>query len=389
MRQVELVYVSQNNNNKYYKMLENSDGTWTAKYGRVGYAEQVQSYPSGQWDKKYKEKLRKGYKDITSLRADEKTTDFIDISNSKINSFISTLYRYSKETVAKNYTISASNVTLVQVNEAQKIINDLVSATSVFKNNTDEINKLLIGLYTIIPRRMNNVKNYLLQNIYDQDWVRRRISDEQDLLDTMQQQVELHKVDKTESTTILDALGIKVEEIDDQEHALIKKLLGENSHQYLQAFKVLNLKTEVEYNKVSVNNESILWHGSRNPNWLNILKTGLLIKPAGIMTTGSMFGNGIYFANKARKSIGYTSLSGSYWARGNENKGYLALYSVRLGKQYVTQGSLNVRDVNHLKSQYGNVDSVYAKAGSSLYNDEFIIYTPQQCSIRYIVEIKN
>lgn len=389
MRQVELVYVSSNNNNKYYKMFENADGTWTAKYGRVGYAEQVMTYQRGQWDKKYKEKLRKGYKDITSFRADEKTSDFINIDNSNINSFISTLHRYSKETVAKNYTISASSVTLNQVNEAQKCIDQLVNATSVFKNNLDEINKLLLELYTIIPRHMNNVKNYLLRDIHDRTWISNCITSEQDLLDTMRQQVELHKVDNKASTTLLDALGIQLWEIDNKEHQLISNLLGENKNQYIQAFRVLNSKNETAYNDLQMSNESLLWHGSRNPNWLNILKTGLLIKPAGIMTTGSMFGNGIYFANKARKSIGYTSLSGSYWANGNDAKGYLALYSVKLGTSYITQDSLHIRDLNHLRKQYGAYDSVYAKAGRNLYNDELIIYMPAQCSIRYIVELKN
>lgn len=46
-----------------------------------------------------------------------------------------------------------------------------------------------------------------------------------------------------------------------------------------------------------------------------------------------MFSDGIYFANKAQKSIGYSSLRGSYWANGNDNKGYLILFSVNLGKQ--------------------------------------------------------
>jgi poly [ADP-ribose] polymerase len=37
-----------------------------------------------------------------------------------------------------------------------------------------------------------------------------------------------------------------------------------------------------------------------------------MIRPSGAVYTGSMFGDGIYFADKAAKSIGYSSLSGSY-----------------------------------------------------------------------------
>lgn len=34
----------------------------------------------------------------------------------------------------------------------------------------------------------------------------------------------------------------------------------------------------------------------------------------------------LYFATKARKSIGYTSLSGSRWASGSNNVAYLAIF---------------------------------------------------------------
>jgi hypothetical protein len=36
------------------------------------------------------------------------------------------------------------------------------------------------------------------------------------------------------------------------------------------------------------------------------MQTGLLIRPSGAIS-GSMFGDGIYFADKAQKSIGYSS----------------------------------------------------------------------------------
>ena len=38
-------------------------------------------------------------------------------------------------------------------------------------------------------------------------------------------------------------------------------------------------------------------------------------------------------ADKAQKSIGYSSLSGSYWARGNSSTGFLALYKTHTGNQ--------------------------------------------------------
>ena len=59
------------NHNKYYRMLANPDGaSFTAEYGRVGSSQQTRTYPIQQWDKKYNEKIRKGYIDQTHLIED-------------------------------------------------------------------------------------------------------------------------------------------------------------------------------------------------------------------------------------------------------------------------------------------------------------------------------
>ena len=57
------------NNNKYYRMIPKGD-RWIAEYGRVGAGCQTRSYGMYEWDKKYNEKLRKGYVDRTELVED-------------------------------------------------------------------------------------------------------------------------------------------------------------------------------------------------------------------------------------------------------------------------------------------------------------------------------
>lgn len=57
-----------------------------------------------------------------------------------------------------------------------------------------------------------------------------------------------------------------------------------------------------------------------------------------------MFGNGIYAANKVRKSIGYTSLKGSYWARGSSDRAYLAIF------EFATRTEWRVLDNEKYKS---------------------------------------
>ena len=58
-----------------------------------------------------------------------------------------------------------------------------------------------------------------------------------------------------------------------------------------------------------------------------------VLRPEGVIITGKAFGNGIYFAPRAKKSIGYSSLLGSYWTGGTQHKGYLAVYKVLFKNQ--------------------------------------------------------
>ena len=72
-----LVYVESNTaggkgNNKFYKMTPNPDGTtWNAEWGRIGATSQKKpNIPNRDFEKKYNEKIKKGYKDQTDLMAE-------------------------------------------------------------------------------------------------------------------------------------------------------------------------------------------------------------------------------------------------------------------------------------------------------------------------------
>jgi hypothetical protein len=103
-----------------------------------------------------------------------------------------------------------------------------------------------------------------------------------------------------------------------------------------------------------------------------------------------MFGNGLYFAELARKSLGYTDFRGSYWANGNNRYGFLLMYEVACGKTYDPEDLANY--LSGVSLTYDSLrahgyDSTYAGAGGRLYNTENIIYREDQCDIRYIIEM--
>jgi poly [ADP-ribose] polymerase len=251
---------------------------------------------------------------------------------------------------------------------------------------------------------MNNVKNYLLPksdtHTYPANKAKRIIEAEQDLLDTLrgqvqtQNQTQTQTQPQTQTRTIEELFGLIIEPATEDDINMIKKLLGKNKNQFIRAFKVINKNTEEKFNKykkqdVNVNSK-LFWHGSRNENWWSILQNGLLLRPATAIITGKMFGYGLYFADKAQKSINYTSLKGSYWTQGNSEIGYVGLYEVFLGKaKKITQHKPSYYDLNYDKITAEGYDSVFVEGGYDLINNEYVVYHEHQTTIRFLIEINN
>lgn len=396
---VYLVMVTPDNHNKYYRMTPHGDG-FTVEFGRVGASFQTASYPLSQWNKKYNEKIKKGYVDQTRLVADlivktkNKSSEYVPIGNKPVAEIVERLQMMAKKAIQDNYTISSNQVTQAMVDEAQSILIQLMGDLSV-----EAFNKTLIVLFSTIPRKMRKVVDYLASSSDDFSKI---IQTEQDLLDVMRGQVIQHTVDKSPSTedtvyqtTILEAFGLQFSPITYEEEIKIKSCLGSCADKYHQAWKVENNKTQQKFNDFMKAEGNIptklLWHGSRNENWWSIVNSGLVLKPTNAVITGKMFGHGIYFATKARKSLGYTSISGSYWAKGSSNSAFMALYNVAYGKPY---------DAYSFDSQFYNLNyerlqgfskgahCLHAHEGQMLRNDEIIVYKEDQTTIQYLVELK-
>lgn len=390
------------NNNKYYKQIPHGD-SWTAEYGRVGSSPQRREYPMSQWDKKYREKINKGYvdqselvEDLITVVKDKKDSKYREIENQVIAEIVERLQKMARKAVSDNYNISSNKVTQAMVDEAQDVLTQLINISDI-----EEFNNTLLKLFTVIPRKMGNVSSYLAKSEKDYPQI---IQSEQDLLDVMKGQVvQKQKEDITEDTsdedssksTILEVLGLKFAECDSNDIIKIKSALGSCADKFHRAWKVENIKTSNRFEefceKENITNKKFLWHGSRNENWWSIINTGLVLRPTNAVITGKMFGIGTYFAPKAQKSLGYTSLSGSYWTKGNDNSGFMALMEVAYGKPYdVYSFDSKYYDFNYAKLQNACVGAncLHAHAGSMLRNDEIVIYREEQCTIRYLVELR-
>ena len=385
------------NNNKFYEMIQKDGETmFTVRYGRVGATCTEHQYPSRQWDKKLNEKLKKGYTDMTNIKSAHRQggSVFENISEESVKKLMLDLERYAGAIIGASYSISKESITYAMVESAKEeleILKDLVTSDS---DRGDIFNEHLVKLFKIIPRKMNLVSNYLAHGKKGMAEVYAR---ELDLIETVEADLQIRaikteKVDEQEAVDPLEQLGLEIRPVTEDEMKIILDHLDSRVPvKPKNAWRVINKKTQKAFDEyVEQNNiktTKLFWHGSGNGNWLSILSKGLLIRPSGAAYTGSMFGDGIYFAPKASKSWGYTSYRGTYWRGGTEDTAFMGIFNTAYGDPYfpTDHDSWHSFNANFIKKK--NANCVHAKAKScGLMNDEIIFYNSSQVTIQYIVE---
>ena len=408
-----LIMVTEENNNKFYSMTDNGNGTFTAKWGRIEGNEipanaQKKDYSIHEWDKTFNSKVKKGYVDRTSHRAE---TKLVETKNSKGQSIMSNdkhvadlfnlLQQYAKQQTAAVYTVEAKSVTQAMINDAQKCIDELTGLVKTFntpKWSINLFNKELLNLFSIIPRKMGRVQDHLMTDTVKLETLTNLIGQEQSNIDSMASQVTADKADDaaddsqetTTQLTQLEAMGLSASLVTDKTTLdFVIKKADEHGKRVLRVFEVINKATQAEFDKqlasAADKKTDMMWHGSRKPNWFFIVQQGLRIRPSGAVYSGSMFSDGIYFACQADKSMGYTD--NGRWVNGKGgDRVYMALYEVHLGKQMIIhKHDSSCYELNKTCPKQG-FDSVWAKKGQSLYRDEFIVYKTNQATIKYLIE---
>lgn len=399
-----LVMVTTENNNKFYKMIPHGN-TFTAEYGRLGgNRAQKKEYPMSRFDSIYNEKIRKGYEDKTNLLTDvvvmqgETSADYKKIADVSVRRIVDRLLSMASAVIKKSYRIESDAVTQGMVDEAQQHIYALPRCQTV-----DEFNNRLLELFATLPRKMRNVNDYLAKSKDDFPEI---IDREQELLDVMAGQVSANQVKKKmdvksiSDKTILEANGIDIRPVTEEEEKHIKKMLGRMADKYVNAWRVTNHATQEKFDacleELGKDKKVMeLWHGSRSENWWSIITKGLCLHPVNVRTNGSMFGIGHYFALKAAKSAGYISTRDSRWARGTDDRGFLGIYKVIYGtpliidRDYYSYHGLGEMDYKKLKRRKKDADCLHALKGKTrLREDEIVIYRSDQETIEYLVEVR-
>ena len=199
--------------------------------------------------------------------------------------------------------------------------------------------------------------------------------------------------------TVLEAFHLDWRDVTEEEQDKVLSMLKGNASQYVKAWRIRNRRTEERFDRFCQQEQlseghgiDHLFHGSRTENFWSIVTNGLLINPdCGVQRTGSMFGNGTYFAPLVRKSLGYTD--GGYWTGGNTDVRFLAIYRVATGKHHdIYQGCDTSHTKNVFQKKYPGAHCVWAHGrgtgGTTLFNDEVVVYDEAQSTIEYLIMMK-
>jgi poly [ADP-ribose] polymerase 2/3/4 len=362
--------------NKYYNMIPNGDG-FTVEYGRVDVTRSVASYPMSKWNSVLNSKLKKGYKDITDLKNVSNSVVSESSGNKEFDDFYNVFKRYTGDLVRQTYL--AEGCSVGQLEEAQHILNKITQYKKV-----DEINMNLLELYKVIPRRMHDVRQFLIENPSDLDKI---INREQEALDSM------------DSSNIINVsnpykeLGVDFLTPSDDEMRQLEALINPTNttrHKIYKSFKIINKVSQDKFStfvKQAENKHTeLLIHGTRNPNIFSILKSGLMIRPTNAaVISGAAYGNGIYHSAHANKSLGYT---------GRDPDKIFLIQNVNMGKAYKYSGWYrDGKDISRSDMSYKGLrklgyDSLHVEAGDGLLNSEYIVYKEEQTTTSYVVWLR-
>lgn len=404
------------NKNKYWEIDLYDNGDVVTRWARVGYDPQSKTFPNAGkefMEQKLKEKERKGYSEQKTVggitnggiapttnvkNADLNIiakTQIVKTANPILSKLIDRLVAANVHKITANTQITYNSstglfatplgiVTMEGLTEARDILADIAPLVRSRKFGS-EADSLLSKYLRIVPQSLG-MGRFNTQTVIPDDNAIQKQNDLIDSLESSYQALQTTPPKKTDGKPLEQVFKVDMDVLTDNRERDRLTNWFERSKKSMHSYDKVKVKeiftitihdmANAFDNKLG-NNEEV-WHGTSQANCLSILKSGLKTSPPNTAAiAGKMFGNGIYGAKASSKSMGYTF--GRWGQGGTGDSGWLFVCNFAMGKTYITYDSCN---------QPRNHDSVWAKAGRGLYNDELIVYKNNQCNIKYLLEIK-
>lgn len=386
--------IPEKNAYKFYHMLPCGD-EFKASYGRMGtvkgekFGERSCMYPISCFWVKYYEKVGKGYVDNSGVyisndqnQSPPEAVNRTQVSRKKTMSASAKLYELLLSMAKHAVREAKVKVPITPaIIEASKRLLDEMRQTK----DANAFNKSLLQLMAILQRPVPTgdgmgVRNALAQVERD---IPRIIEREEDLVTAMEGTLTGVK----EPSGDFSDFGIEVYAATEKQKTEALKTLSPSLRSMVaNVYRVIPKRQNERFNAYLLKNHITavkqLWHGSRNENWMSIVRNSLVLNPNAVIT-GKMFGHGIYFAPSSMKSWGYTS--NGKWTGTTSRKSIMGLYAVAYGKPYnVEEWRLNAKWKEEMEN--AGCNSLHAHEGKDLRADEIIVYDEAAIVLNYLVE---
>lgn len=268
-------------------------------------------------------------------------------------------------------------------------INSKLNKDGAIEIVTEDVVKAQNLYFSLIPHDFG-------RKITDEDWIldSRKLTAAYDMLDQLETAVSMGNALQSSQAHRMNALGSDLGLLPrGSEWDRIEKYVSTSkarNHQGSEVwkYKVKNIfklripdeRKRYEAGGKKLGNVQEVFHGSANANILSISKNGLIIPPVSAAhVCGRMFGNGVYGAINSTKSLNYSL---GFWGgrKAKSSNIFLFVMDMAMGN---TQEVFSSRGSGADRGY----DSIWAKHGQSLYNDELIAYNLNQVTIKYLVEM--
>ena len=392
-----------NNTNKFYQM-EITGGRLVVTYGKIGaVSPSSYDYNASEWDKKYKSKIDKGYVDSTHLHTKRvvkpgpiKTVtipgDFTPIPEKSIRELIDDIRTSAGFTVSHALITNISDIPADMIDTAIKKLNKMEE----FSQDSDIVgfNEELKSIFIITSRNIGSVNDYIAKTIDDFAHIMKRERQLMNIINSEARIKSMKALNNPDASddTILDAIGVKITESTVDEFNDVRDMFGNKRDSVMDVFKVIDLDAQSrfnEYKRLNKNAEShLLWHGCLNNQVFNVLETGLKIEPANTISLGKSFGKSIYLNNELDDCIDRTS----FVLCKKEETSYIFLVDTAFNKVHFPEKyDSKFKNLTNktLESISGSKSDCISTALINDYHENAtILYNENQCTVKYIIELK-
>lgn len=339
---------------------------------------------------KTRENRREGTYQIVQLADSAPVApNIIKKASGPVGEFLAHIYAESGQAIrgVLRADIGIGDISPAHIQNAKTLLTNIGRSIRAKSPNHDEVIRLSSAYYSIIPHETGDGDLQIPRIIRDA-WAtavssKDRLQREYDFLETLEAAVGAKAGLGGTETDMLSALGAEIKRAEAEADEIadsIKQTQGRHNFRLRvgRVFALSNPKVNAAFegDGKKVGGVKRLFHGSRNANILGITSLGVRIKPSGVPTAGSMFGNGAYFADLSTKSAQYAR-------HGNRPPHYLFVCEVALGKMKVF-----LESQSNLEAAPKGYDSVKGEAGRSLMNNEYIVYRESQSRPVFVAEIE-